>query len=107
MLFPHAGLSLEERDSLLDRAAAEVARRRLEVPAVFALEMHRPMVFLGSQALAVFTPFLAPAFGLESLQKLYGLMEDRDNLDRLIHRIEDLAARRDAEAQPCAEGAGE
>jgi hypothetical protein len=85
-------LTDEERDRLLERAAQTVVRRRMEMPAVLALEMHRPLTFMSSQALIVFTPFLAPAFGLENLQKLSRLLEDRGNIDRLIERIEALAA---------------
>jgi hypothetical protein len=85
-------LTDEDRDQLLERAAQAVIRRRMEVPAVLALELHRPLTFLGSQALIVFTPMLASAFGLENMQKLSRLLEDRGNIDRLIDRIEDLAA---------------
>ena len=89
-------LTPAERDQLLDRLASEVTRRRMETPSVLALEMHRPLAFLGSQALIVFTPVLAPAFGLENLQRLQKLLEDRENLDRLIDRIEEQSARRAA-----------
>ena len=97
MLPLQAEVTAEERDQILDRIARQVAGRRLEVPAVLALELHRPLTFLGSQALIVFTPLLAPAFGLENLQKVSTLLEDRGNLDRLIDRIEELAATRDSE----------
>jgi hypothetical protein len=90
-----AELSVEERDRLLEQAAQEVVRRRLEVPALLVLELHRPLTFLSSQALVVFTPLLAPAFGLENLQKLSRLLEDRTNLDRLLDRIEALAEERE------------
>jgi hypothetical protein len=90
-----AELSAEERDRLLEQAAQEVVRRRLEVPALLVLELHRPLTFLSSQALVVFTPLLAPAFGLENLQKLSRLLEDRTNLDRLLDRIEALAEERE------------
>ena len=85
-------LTPEERDEILERVAREVTRRRLEVPAALALEMHRPVTFLGSQALVVFTPMLAPVFGLANLQKLTKLLEDRENLDRLLDRIDELAS---------------
>jgi acyl-CoA reductase-like NAD-dependent aldehyde dehydrogenase len=97
-------LSEEERDRILDAAADRVARRRMEMPAVLALELHRPLTFLSSQALIVFTPLLAPAFGLENLQKLSRLLEDRANVDRLIERIEARAAAADGGA-PEADGA--
>jgi hypothetical protein len=89
-----AELTPEERTRILDRVAQEVTRRRLEVPAILALELHRPLTFLGSQALILFTPLLGAAFGLENLQKLAKLLEDRSNLDRLIDRIEEMAAQR-------------
>lgn len=84
-----------EDERLLERAAVEVVRRRLEVPVILALEMHRPLAFLGSQALVVFTPMLAPAVGLSKLQTLSRLLEDRGNLDRFMARIEELAAYRE------------
>lgn len=84
-------LPTEERDRLLDSAARAVVRRRLEVPAVLLLELNRPLTYLGSQALVLFTPLLGAAVGVETLQKLAKLLEDRENLDRLIDRIETLA----------------
>ena len=103
-----AELAPEERDRILERVAREVTRRHLEVPATLALEMHRPLTFLGSQAVIVFTPLLAPAFGLGNMQVLSKLLEDRENLDRLLDRIEDLAAERRArEEGPGMETPGE
>ena len=98
MLPIEAEVTPEERDRILDRVAREVTRRRLEVPAILALELHRPLTFLGSQALVVFTPLLAPAFGVENLQKVSKLLEDRGNLDRLMERIEELVATRNEAA---------
>ena len=92
MLPLEADLTPQERDEILEKVAREVTRRRLEVPAALALEMHRPVTFLGSQALVVFTPMLAPVFGLANLQKLTKLLEDRENLDRLLDRIDELAS---------------
>jgi hypothetical protein len=89
-------LTPADRDQLLDRLASEVTRRRMETPAILALELQRPLTFLGSQALVVFTPMLAPAFGLQNVQRLQKLLEDRENLDRLIDRIEEQSARRAA-----------
>ena len=91
---PDEDLSPEERDALLDRAAEEVVRRRLEAPALLCLEAHRPLQFILSQGLIVFTPLLAMLFGITRLEKLALLMQDRENLDRLIYRIERLAGAR-------------
>ena len=96
MLRPPPELEPDERDRLIERLAREVTRRRLEVPLILALEMHRPLSFLGSQALVVFTPLLAPAFGVDNLHRAARLLEEPGNLDRLLDRIEALAADRAA-----------
>jgi hypothetical protein len=95
---------LAEVEQLLERAAREVTRRRLETPAILALEMHRPIAFLGSQALVLFTPMLAPAFGLKNMELLIRVLERRENLERLVCRIEELAAERDAMREQAAKG---
>lgn len=92
MLPPEGELDPEERDRVLDRVARAVVRHGMAVPAILALELHRPLTFLGSQALAFLTPVLAPAVGLGNMHLLYRLLEDRENLDRLVDRIEDLVA---------------
>jgi hypothetical protein len=93
----------EERDKILERIAGEVTRRRMEVPAILALELHRPLAFVGSQTLVVLTPMLAPAFGLKNMQTAARLLEDRANIDRLLERIEELAASRETDQEPKAE----
>ncbi|MBI3910847.1 MAG: hypothetical protein HY320_07925 [Armatimonadetes bacterium] len=95
----NADLTPEDRDAIIERAAQEIARRRLEVPGILFLELHRPFTFLASQALIVFGPLLAAFLRPDQVQRLSKLLEDRSNLDRLINRIEELAAeRRDADA---------
>jgi hypothetical protein len=95
-----ATLTTEERDRWLDRMAREITRRRMETPAAFALEMHRPLAFLGSQALLVAMPFFAGLVGPENVLKFSRLMEDRQNIDRLLDRIEELVAERSAPSSP-------
>lgn len=89
-------LTDEERDRWIDRMAEEVVKRRLESPAILVLEMHRPLSFLGSQALVVATPFLGAFVGHQHVLKLSRLLEDRQNIERLILRIEE----RSGEAKP-------
>ena len=93
-------LAPEERNGILDRIARALTARRLEVPAILALELHKPLAFLGSQALIVFTPLLAPAVGLENMQKATRLLDDRENIERLIVRIEALVEERDRGEAP-------
>jgi 2-polyprenyl-6-methoxyphenol hydroxylase-like FAD-dependent oxidoreductase len=85
-------------DPLLDRIAAQVVRRGMVTPAVFFLEMNRPVGFLAGQATHVLTPFLAALIGLETVRKLAHLLEDPANVDRLLERIEQLERERRSES---------
>jgi|YelNatPaOPRAMG01_1025707.scaffolds.fasta_scaffold66240_3 hypothetical protein len=78
--------------SLIEIVARKVVERRLEVPAVFFLEMNKPLSFIVGQSLLVAMPFLAPLLGLQRVEQLSILLQDRENVDRLIQRIEELSS---------------
>jgi len=78
-------------NELLDRIAAEVVRRGLVTPAVFFIELNRPLSFLAGQAAHVLFPFLAPLFGIGTARQLAELLEDPANVDRLLKKMERLA----------------
>lgn len=81
-------LSEEETDRLLDKAADEIRKRRLETPAIMALELHKPLANLGANALVVFAPFAVPFFGYDGVHDVSRLLKDRANVERLIQRLE-------------------
>jgi hypothetical protein len=91
-------LTDEARERWLQRCAEAVVRRRMETPAVLALELHRPLAFLGSQAVIVATPFLAPLVGLDTVRELTLLLQEPGSVDLLIRRIETLSAEGAADA---------
>ncbi|HOK53514.1 MAG TPA: hypothetical protein PKV43_03540 [Armatimonadota bacterium] len=88
-------LSEEETEKLVNDVAAEIIKRRLETPAVLFLEMHKPLSFIASQGLIVALPFLAPILGQDRMSKLSRFLQGRDNVERLIQRIEDMSEERD------------
>jgi hypothetical protein len=93
-------LTDEEVNSKLDAAAKEVIGRRMESAAIMFLEMHKPLSYLASQSIIVGMPFLGPLFGHQKLADLSKLLADSANVEKLIIRIEELAAARDdAEAE--------
>ncbi len=91
-----AGLfqSTEEADAKILAAVADrVVRMSMTVPAVFFLESTKPLSFVGSQALIFFEPYVKAFLPFPDYQRFAVLMEDRNNLEKLIVEIE----RRDAE----------
>lgn len=91
-------LSESDRDAAIESIASHIAARRLETPAVMFLEMHKPLSFVASQALVVALPMLGPLIGAQRMADLSKLLQDRANIDTLIERIEDAAARREESA---------
>lgn len=84
-------LERERRDAIIEQIAQWVHKRQLHVPAIFLLEMHKPVTFLASQGLLLSSGFLAPLFGPHRLQEVVQLLEDRENIERLLARLEALA----------------
>jgi len=83
-------LSDEERDAILERIAQGIVRRGMAAPAVLFLELNKPLSFVASQSLIVLTPFLAPFVGIDNVHRYSRLLERRENVERLIERIEQL-----------------
>ena len=82
------GLSAERRDEMIEALACRVEALGLTTPAVLMLEAHRPLSFLGSQAIFVLQPLLSFALESQTSREYAELLEDRDNVERLIRRLE-------------------
>jgi hypothetical protein len=85
-------LTEEETEALIAKAAAEVTKRKLFVPAIAFLEMHKPLANVMGHAGIAFAPFLVPFFGFDAINDYSRLITKRDNIERLIQRIEQAAA---------------
>lgn len=85
-------LTEEEKNEVIESLAKKIAGRRLEMPAVLFLEMHKPLSFVASQSLLVAMPLLAPLFGAQGIADLSKLLAERDSLEMLIRRIEEISA---------------
>ncbi len=81
-------LTEEEVQSLIEKASAEIKRRKMEVPAVMFLEMHKPLSFVGSQTAVALSPFLVPLFGFQGVNNYSRLFSKREYVERLIRAIE-------------------
>jgi len=84
-------LSPQDRDRMIEELARKIVNKGLETPAILFLEMHKPVAFVASQSLLMAGPFLAPLFGIEGVNRYSRLLGDRDNVELLIRRIEDIS----------------
>jgi len=85
-------LTDERRSEMIDSIARKVVGRRLEMPAVLFLDMHKPLSFIASQAMLVGMPFLGVMFGAQAVADVSKLLKDRENVEALIARIEEMSA---------------
>lgn len=77
----------------METVAKGIVRRRLEAPAILFLETHRPIAFIGSQALHFLTPIFGTFIDPERLASLARVLETPEGVDALITRIEAEADR--------------
>ncbi len=86
-----AELSDEARSELIESLAKRAHDYGLATPAIFFLEMHKPLHFLAGQSVLLGSGVLAPLFGVKNVQRMSKLLEKRENLELLIRRIEENA----------------
>jgi hypothetical protein len=88
-----ADVSEEETDRLLQKMAESIVGRGMETPALWMLEIHKPLMPILGQFTIMGSPFIATFFagGAQDLQKYTKLMQRPANVDSLINRIDTLA----------------
>jgi len=83
-------LTAEEEERLIGNIAKSVVDYGLEAPAIMFLEATRPLAFIGSQLAIVVLGPLQWLFQLEG-PKYTGLFMKRENVGKIIERIERLS----------------
>jgi hypothetical protein len=81
-------LTAEETDALISKLAIKIKQRKLEVPAILFLEMHKPLANIAGQAAVVFSPFLIAFVGFDKVNDYSRLLSKRENFERLIRLLE-------------------
>ncbi len=75
----------------LDRLARAVVDRNMEMPAIVLLESIRPLNFLASQTMHAAWPLIRMAGSFDDYRTIATALEDRETLQRLAGRIEELS----------------
>ena len=75
-----------QRDEMLHKVAGIARKWRMEVPMILFLESTALLGHVAGQGLVAFSPFAAPLFadGIQGVQKLHRLLEQPENIQRLI-----------------------
>ncbi len=81
-------LSPARRDELVETIARRLSAWNLNAPAIVLLQMHAPLAFLGGQLLLAAEPFVATVTGQRFARDLACLVEEPENIERLVARLE-------------------
>jgi hypothetical protein len=85
-------MNASQLEANLQDLAERICRRGLSVPAVFFLELYKPMVALWRAMAVVGAPFLFFLGGKGLNDSLLRVLESRENIERLIVLIEERSA---------------
>jgi hypothetical protein len=85
---------LNEREAaIIEKIAAKVVSLKMTVPAILFLESVKPLNYIGAQALIFFEPFVQTIFNFSEYDTFREMMERRENVERLLLKIEELDAK--------------
>lgn len=74
--------------SPLEELAASIKRRRLVEPAIFFLELSKPLIGCMRELYGISEPLQRTLFGKELLSSVRELLASRDNVETLITMLE-------------------
>ena len=80
----------EEINEFIKKLADQVVMRGMSVPAIMALEMSKPLSFLGHSSLVIFGPMLELIVDPVKMEKLQAIAADRHKIEKLIITIETI-----------------
>ena len=81
-----------EQQEVLHKIAQKVVRWKMSVPAILFLESVKPLNYIGSQMMVFFEPFVQTVFSWKDYDQFRIIMEERENVERLLQKIEELDA---------------
>ena len=79
----------KKRDEMIEAMAKRVQQFGMLVPAIFFLEMNKPLSYIGAQAMHFFSPIVGVLF--PTFEDYAFFLEDRHNVELLIQKLEGLS----------------
>ena len=84
----------ERKEFLINKIAQKIADLRLSPVAIVFLESSKPLTFLGNQLMIFMQPFYRAFFPYQEYEEIAAMLEDRNNIERLICAIEKIEEER-------------
>ncbi|MHB9133277.1 MAG: hypothetical protein ACYDBB_19580 [Armatimonadota bacterium] len=87
-------LPVDDENAALEEVAQRIVREGMSTAAIIFLESSKPLSFMTGQAAIAATPLLGSFIEPLRLERYATLFSDRNFIERLIRRIEELEAER-------------
>jgi ABC-type uncharacterized transport system involved in gliding motility auxiliary subunit len=81
-----------DEQELMRKIAQKVVDWQMTVPAIIFLESVKPLSYIGTQVMVFFEPFVSAVFNVRDYNLFRQMMENRENVERLLQKIEELDA---------------
>ena len=81
---------LKEDQAFIERLAKRIHDSGFITPAIFALEMVKPLALLGSHTMIFFGPIVSAFINADGYYRAAELFEEPSNVERLIAQLEQL-----------------
>lgn len=88
---PESIRTTAQQERVVQRICQAVVRRQLTTPALFALNVSRPLNYLGAQGLHFLSPLISTVVDTDGHKHLASFLEQRGSIDYICRRIEQLA----------------
>lgn len=88
-------IDTKRRDELIEAIANRIDQFGMVVPAIFFLEMNKPLSYIAGQSGHFFAPMISVLFA--TFEDYAYFLEDRGNVELLIQRLESLSEAEEAD----------
>ncbi len=100
----------EEETELIEQVAQKIHEYEMETAAILLLESSKPLVWVGGEMgrffITPFVPIISDKWGVKS-EKFFLIFEKRENVERLLKRLEQLSMEDDEKKRAAKKAAKE
>ena len=103
-------VTAKDEDEFIEKVAQKIHEYEMETAAILLLESSKPLVWVGGEMgrffITPFVPIISDKWGITS-EKFFLVFEKRENIEKLLKRLEQLAQEDDAKAREAKKAAKE
>lgn len=109
-LYSDIEITPNDEEEFIEKVAQKIHEYELETAAILLLESSKPLVWIGGEMgrffISPFAPIISEEWGITS-EKVFLVFEKRENIEKLLKRLEQLTQEKDKKARDAKRAAKE